>query len=55
MLIEDVERLWAPIAEADDWSAFHEKLASVAEMAEAYGAQSVGSADAPSHVPSLDT
>jgi uncharacterized protein YdiU (UPF0061 family) len=47
MLIEDVERLWAPIAGTDDWSAFHEKLASVAEMADAYGTQTVSPADAP--------
>ena len=37
MLIEEVEAIWAPIAEADDWSAFHAKLAAIAEMAEAYG------------------
>ena len=37
MLVEDVEALWAPIAERDDWSAFHAKLAEIAQMAEAYG------------------
>jgi uncharacterized protein YdiU (UPF0061 family) len=36
-LIEEVERLWAPIAAADDWSAFHAKLAQIDTMAEAYG------------------
>jgi uncharacterized protein YdiU (UPF0061 family) len=36
MLIEDVEQIWAPIAAADDWSVFYEKLRSVAEMREAY-------------------
>jgi uncharacterized protein YdiU (UPF0061 family) len=37
VLIDEVEALWAPIAEADDWSAFHSKLAAIAEMAEANG------------------
>ena len=37
MLIEEVEALWAPIAEADDWSAFRAKLEAIAEMADAYG------------------
>jgi uncharacterized protein YdiU (UPF0061 family) len=37
MLIEEVERIWSPIAEADDWSLFHQKLAGIREMAEAYG------------------
>ena len=37
MLIDEVEALWAPIAENDDWSAFAAKLAAIAEMAEAYG------------------
>ena len=37
MLIDEVEALWAPIARADDWSAFEDKLAAVALMAEACG------------------
>ena len=37
MLVDEVERIWAPIAAADDWSAFHEKLRVIGEMAEAYG------------------
>lgn len=37
MLIAEVEALWAPIAQADDWSVFHAKLAEIARMAEAYG------------------
>ncbi len=37
MLIDDVEAIWAPIAADDDWSAFHAKLAAIAEMAAAYG------------------
>jgi uncharacterized protein YdiU (UPF0061 family) len=37
MLIDEVEALWAPIAEQDDWSAFETKRADIAEMASAYG------------------
>ena len=37
MLIDEVEAVWAPIAENDDWSAFRAKLDAIAEMAEAYG------------------
>ncbi|GAA0582809.1 YdiU family protein [Craurococcus roseus] len=37
MLVDEVEAIWAPIAGADDWSAFRNKLAAIAEMAEAYG------------------
>lgn len=29
LLIEDVEAVWAPIAEADDWTAFETKIASI--------------------------
>ncbi len=36
MLIDEVEAIWAPIAAADDWSAFERKLQAIAEMAEAY-------------------
>lgn len=36
MLIEEMEALWKPIAETDDWSALHAKLADIAEMREAY-------------------
>jgi len=35
MHIEEVEAIWAPIAEADDWSAFHAKIAAVRRMGEA--------------------
>jgi uncharacterized protein YdiU (UPF0061 family) len=38
MLIDDVEALWAPIAESDDWSKFHDKLKAIELMSEAYGA-----------------
>src|SRR5215217_2611811 len=37
LLIEEVEAIWAPIADADDWSAFEAKRAAIAEMGEAYG------------------
>ena len=37
MLIDEMEALWTPIAEVDDWSAFHAKLADIREMAAAYG------------------
>jgi hypothetical protein len=42
MLIDEVEALWAPIAGSDDWSAFHRKLAAVAEMAAASGTATPG-------------
>ena len=29
MLIDEVEAIWAPIAEHDDWSAFDAKLARI--------------------------
>ena len=35
MLIDEVEALWAPIADADDWSAFHARLDDIAVMADA--------------------
>ncbi|MBB5517715.1 protein adenylyltransferase SelO [Amphiplicatus metriothermophilus] len=37
MLIDEVEAIWAPIAENDDWSALHAKLDAIAEMRRAYG------------------
>lgn len=37
MLIEEVEAIWGPIAEGDDWSRFEAKLMGIAEMREAYG------------------
>lgn len=37
MLIDEVEALWAPIAERDDWSVYEAKLARIGEMADAYG------------------
>jgi uncharacterized protein YdiU (UPF0061 family) len=38
MLIDEVEALWAPIADGDDWSTLHAKLAEIALMREAYSA-----------------
>jgi uncharacterized protein YdiU (UPF0061 family) len=37
MLIDEVEAIWKPIAETDDWSAFEGKLARIGVMREAYG------------------
>jgi uncharacterized protein YdiU (UPF0061 family) len=35
VLIDEVEALWSPIAAADDWSAFHAKIAAIRQMGEA--------------------
>jgi serine/tyrosine/threonine adenylyltransferase len=37
MLKDEVERLWDPIAEHDDWRPFEEKLEAIARMADAVG------------------
>lgn len=37
MLIDEVEDIWAPIAEADDWSRFEAKIADIRQMGEALG------------------
>jgi serine/tyrosine/threonine adenylyltransferase len=37
MLIEEVEALWEPIAQRDDWSALEAKIAAVRSAGEAYG------------------
>ena len=37
MLIDEVEAIWAPIAESDDWSRYDAKLADIALAREAYG------------------
>jgi len=36
MLIDEMEALWAPVAESDDWSAFHAVLAEIEQMRQAY-------------------
>ncbi len=38
MLIEEVEAIWAPIAESDDWSLLEAKIAALRRMGEAHGA-----------------
>jgi hypothetical protein len=35
MHIDEVEAIWSRIDEADDWSAFHDKIAAVRRMGEA--------------------
>ena len=37
MLIEEMEAIWAPIAESDDWRLFESTLSEIAEMRDAYG------------------
>ena len=37
MLIDEMEAIWAPIAERDDWSALETALREIGEMREAYG------------------
>jgi serine/tyrosine/threonine adenylyltransferase len=38
LLYDEIEALWAPIAERDDWSAFEAKLAAIEQARLAYGA-----------------
>ena len=35
MLIDEVEAIWAPIAERDDWSRLNAKVAAIRRMGEA--------------------
>ncbi|MBJ3785972.1 protein adenylyltransferase SelO [Devosia sediminis] len=37
MLIDEMEAIWAPIAERDDWGLFHDTLGEIAVMRDAYG------------------
>ncbi|MEE2690274.1 MAG: YdiU family protein [Pseudomonadota bacterium] len=37
MLIDEVEAIWAPIDESDDWSRFEAKLEDIGRMREAFG------------------
>ena len=37
MLIDEVEAIWQPIAQSDDWSALHAKVAAIRRMGEAMG------------------
>jgi uncharacterized protein YdiU (UPF0061 family) len=38
MLIDEVEAIWAPIAERDDWQPLHEKVAAIRRMGDAHRA-----------------
>jgi uncharacterized protein YdiU (UPF0061 family) len=40
MLIDEVEAIWAPIAESDDWSRFERKLDEIRLLREAYAIES---------------
>ncbi len=44
MLIDEMEALWVPIAETDDWSAFNEALGEIEEMRDAYSGDAKSSA-----------
>jgi uncharacterized protein YdiU (UPF0061 family) len=44
MLIDEVEAIWAEIAEKDDWRALKAKLDRIAEMRDAYGSLAASSA-----------
>lgn len=37
MLIDEVEKIWAPIAENDDWAPFEAKIEEISRMREAFG------------------
>ncbi|HEY8593962.1 MAG TPA: YdiU family protein [Devosiaceae bacterium] len=39
MLIEEMEAIWSPIADSDDWSAFEKTLTEIDEMAAAYASR----------------
>eukprot|EP00873_Tetraselmis_striata_P031864 jgi/Tetstr1/452128/TSEL_039164.t1 len=39
MLIEEVEAVWAPIAQADDWTAFATAIEEIEDMGRAYGVE----------------
>ncbi|WP_225009067.1 protein adenylyltransferase SelO family protein [Novosphingobium percolationis] len=47
LLIEEVESLWAPIAEHDDWAPFKAKLAAIRAMGEAHGVPPTAEGHAP--------
>jgi len=46
MLIDEMEALWAPIAERDDWSDFHRVLGEIEQMRQAYAGDAKSSARA---------
>lgn len=37
LVYDEIEALWAPIAERDDWSGFYRKLTEIETIREAYG------------------
>jgi len=39
MLIDEVEAIWAPIAQSDDWSLLEKTLEEIAQMRQAYGVE----------------
>ena len=41
MLIDEVEAIWAPIAEHDDWSVLADKIHQIHRMAAGYGLSSI--------------
>lgn len=51
LLVEDVEAIWQPIAAADDWSAFHHKIASIAALRDALELPQNWARDLPSPAP----
>ncbi|MEO6013146.1 MAG: protein adenylyltransferase SelO family protein [Devosia sp.] len=44
MLIDEMEALWAPIADRDDWGDFHNALSEIEEMRQAYAGDTKSSA-----------
>ncbi len=46
MLIDEMEALWAPIAEHDDWTAFHHVLGEIEQMRQAYAGDAKSAARA---------
>ena len=44
MLIDEMEALWAPIAEGDDWSEFHRVVGEIEQMRQAYTGDTKSSA-----------
>jgi uncharacterized protein YdiU (UPF0061 family) len=39
LLIDEIEKIWQPIAQQDDWSLFEEKIKDIQFMKEAYGVE----------------
>jgi uncharacterized protein YdiU (UPF0061 family) len=45
LLYDEIEAIWAPIAEADDWSAFHGKLQAIEAARRAWGLPEQGAGE----------